>query len=77
MNTEVTDPKEWPAVVINYTNWKGMTHTRIITPIRFFFGSTEYHPTPQYLLLARDEEIEEDRVFAVQHIHEWGVTSND
>lgn len=75
MVTEIIDPNEWPAVVIDYTNWQGIRRNRVITPKRFYFGSTEYHPTPQYLLLARDEEVGEDRVFAVKDIHQWGITN--
>ena len=39
----------------SYKNWRGETGLRAITPIETWFGSTKWHPEPQWLLKARDE----------------------
>lgn len=50
---------------VEYTNWRGETGIRTIKPIRLWFGSTEYHPTPQWLLKAFDVDKGAERDFAV------------
>lgn len=39
-----------------YTNWKGKTELRKVRPIEVWFGSTQYHEEPQWLLRAFDVE---------------------
>ena len=55
--------------VIDYTNWRGVRGTRVIVPQRLFFGVTEHHPVPQWLLDARDLDKGEMRTFALKDIH--------
>lgn len=60
-------------VVINYTNWKGVTALRRIIPKKIFFGSTEWHKEEQWLLEALDVDKNADRSFAVKDIKSWQV----
>jgi len=60
-------------VVINYTNWKGVTAFRRIIPKKIFFGSTEWHKEEQWLLEAFDVDKNADRSFAVKDIKSWQV----
>lgn len=60
-------------VVINYTNWKGVTAFRRIIPKKIFFGSTEWHKEEQWLLEAYDVDKNADRSFAVKDIKSWQV----
>ena len=45
-----------PSFTGRYRNWRGETRTRTITPIRIWYGSTRWHPEPQWLVQAIDEE---------------------
>lgn len=65
--------KQPDVVVIRYTNYKGKTRNRSIYPLRIFFGSTEYHKTPQWLLEAVDLGKDAKRMFAIKDINEWGI----
>lgn len=58
-------------VTIVYTNWKGETGVRSITPKVFFWGSTQYHPELQWLVTAYDEDKQEDRTFALKDVLNW------
>lgn len=58
-------------VDIYYTNWKGIAKYRRITPMKISFESNEWHPEPQWLLTAYDEEKEAVRHFAMKDIEEW------
>jgi predicted DNA-binding transcriptional regulator YafY len=53
---------------ILYRNYKGETRLRKITPIEVWFGSTEWHPIPQWMLKATDTEKNEIRDFAMADI---------
>lgn len=53
-------------VTLTYTNWKGETAQRRIIPRRIWWGSTEWHPEPQWLLTALDVDKGEDRDFALK-----------
>lgn len=57
----VGEPLELP-----YKNWRGEISTRKIQPIRIEFGATEWHPEPQWLLVARDIEKNAERSFALR-----------
>lgn len=50
---------------ITYTNYKGHTAERRITPSLVWFGATEWHPEPQWLLRAYDHDRQADRDFAL------------
>lgn len=58
-------------VIIDYTNWKGQRAPRRIVPKRIYFGTTEYHKTPQWLLVAYCLRKRAERTFAVKDIHMW------
>lgn len=53
-------------IKVIYTNWKGKTRERTITPTAIFFGETQYHPETQWLVEAVDMEILEPRLFALK-----------
>jgi hypothetical protein len=54
-----------PTLSVIYTNYRGETAIRKIQPKSIRFGSTEWHPEPQWLLLALDIEKNADREFAL------------
>lgn len=62
------------AVIIDYTNWRGEQRERHIVPQYIVFGSTEYHPGQQWLLVAHDLEKGVRRTFAMDCIHSWRNT---
>ena len=59
------------AIEILYTNYRGETARRRIVPGSLRYGSTEYHPEPQWLLEAFDLEKKAERTFAMHDIAEW------
>lgn len=59
------------AVIIDYTNWRGERSERTIEPKMVEFAATEWHPEPQWLLLAWDFGKREYRQFAMKDIHSW------
>lgn len=75
MNIIVKFPKKDRAL-INYTNWEGATSDRFIEPLYIWFGATEYHKTPQFLLNAIDLEKNAERNFAMHDIHSIYVYYN-
>lgn len=48
-----------------YTNWRGECGVRHAIPRKVWFGSTEWHPEPQWLLTAFDVEKKAERDFAL------------
>lgn len=61
----MTAPLDQPDLRVRYTNYRGETATRQIRPVRLWFGSTEWHPEPQWLLTAVDMGKGELRDFAM------------
>jgi predicted DNA-binding transcriptional regulator YafY len=59
------------AVVIDYTNWRGERSERTVRPIRFYFGSSQWHPRMQWLMEAFDTSKSTNLVFALGGIHSW------
>ena len=57
-------------ITTSYTNWKGKRRLRTLTPLQMVFGSTKWHPDPQWLIRARDEDIDEKRAKALKIMHE-------
>lgn len=55
-------------VVIGYTNWRGEYAEREIVPLHVWFGATDWHPEPQWLLKATDVAKGAERDFAVKDI---------
>jgi len=58
-------------IYFDYKNWRGETATRHVRPIRIWFGSTQYHPTPQWLLTAVDLDKNAERDFAMADMSGW------
>lgn len=48
-----------------YANYRGERSVRYATPRRWWFGSTEYHPEPQWIMTALDHDKDQLRDFAV------------
>lgn len=55
-------------IKITYTNHKNETTERLILPIGIWYGTTEWHPTEQWFLKAKDLDKGERRDFAMVHI---------
>lgn len=64
-------------VVIDYTNWRGEHGERRVIPQRIWFGSTEWHPEPQWLLDAFDIERGANRSFTMAEIRAWRPSARD
>ena len=60
------------AVHLDYTNWKGERRWRRVLPQSLWYGTTSYHPTPQWFIRAVDLEKNAVRDFADKDLH--GVT---
>lgn len=65
----VSDPaNQAQAVRIRYRNYRGETAVRHIKPCHIWFGSTSWHPEPQWLLEAIDLDKGAERSFALSDI---------
>lgn len=51
---------------MTYKNWRGDVGDRHVTPIKIIFGSTEWHPEPQWLMIAWGHDKAAERAFAVK-----------
>lgn len=60
-------------VAIVYTNYRGERAERLILPERLWFGSTDWHPDPQWFLDAVDLGRRQVRSFAVRDIERFSV----
>ena len=58
-------------VEILYTNYRGEKDWRCIQPMRVWFGATEWHSEPQWLLDAIDKSRDVERSFAMRDIEVW------
>ena len=56
-------------VELDYTNWKGERRLRRVLPHELWYGTTNYHPTPQWFIRAIDLEKNAMRDFALRDIH--------
>lgn len=56
-----------------YTNHGGKTAQRRFLPIRIYFGATEWHTNPQWLMEAFDIDKQALRTFAMADISEWSA----
>jgi hypothetical protein len=54
-----------------YTNHRGETAERTIRPLHVWFGSTQWHTDPQWLLKAVDMQKNEERDFALKDVKQW------
>jgi hypothetical protein len=55
-----------PPIKFQYTNYRGETAMRAVLLIRIEFGSTEWHPEPQWLLHGVDVDKAMSRTFALR-----------
>lgn len=60
-------------VLIEYTNWEGATAPREIAPFGLWFGATQWHPVPQWMLRAVDVASGRVKDFAMADIRAWGA----
>ena len=60
-------------IKVRYTNYRGETAVRLIVPVRFFWGSNEYHKEEQWLVEVFDVERNAIRIYALKDIKEWFV----
>lgn len=58
--------REEEVVEIVYTNHRGETRARRILPMDLYFGTSEWHDEPQWLLSAVDVERGVCRTFAMK-----------
>lgn len=61
-----------PARII-YTNYRGETAERTITPKRVWYGISDWHPEPQWFLTAFDHDKNADRDFALRDFGSAGL----
>jgi predicted DNA-binding transcriptional regulator YafY len=71
-----TDP-EAQKVTIRYRNYRGETGIRHIRPSRIWFGSTSWHPDPQWVLEAVDLDKGAERSFAMSDILNFDCSEQD
>lgn len=45
-----------PILSVDFTNWKGDRRRRRLIPVELWFGSTNWHPKPQYLMKCMDAD---------------------
>lgn len=55
-------------IKVLYKNWRGEEGVRKIIPLQIYFGSTEFHPTEQWLLKVWDCEKDDYRIYAFMDI---------
>lgn len=53
---------------VTYYNYKNVTSERVIIPINVWYGTTEYHPKPNWLLTCFDVEKKAYRDFSMLDI---------
>ncbi|TAL51163.1 hypothetical protein EPN81_00685 [Patescibacteria group bacterium] len=63
-------------VEILYTNYRNETALRRIVPRAIRFGSSDWHPEPQWLLDAYDLQKNAERSFAMSDIQSWQPCSS-
>ncbi len=71
MTDTISILNEEKIVVAAYKNWKGVVSERRFMPFEIFFGTTEWHPEPQWLLRALDMDKQEVRFFALKDFSNW------
>lgn len=76
VTTKVTashDLGDGDGVKIDYTNYRGERRWHHIRPVRVVYGTTFWHPSPQWLLTAFSFDKGEFRDYAMCGIHVWKV----
>lgn len=54
--------------VFEYINHKGIKSARDVIPMSLYFGSTDFHPENQWLIVAYDLDKHRERTFALKYI---------
>ena len=57
---------DYPPLMVNYTNWRGVRSVRRIVPVGVWFGSSRWHPEDQFFMSAWDVDKAEMRDFAIR-----------
>lgn len=57
--------------VVQYTNWKGVTSKRVFAGYDIWYGTTEWHPEPQWFIKGFDLKKKEWRDFALKDMKPW------
>lgn len=57
--------------MIDYTNHRGERRERRIVPYALEFETSEWHPEPQWVVVAKDLDKDAVRSFPVLNIHGW------
>ena len=64
-------------VKLLYKNWRNETAIRTVLPKRIYFGSTEWHPTPGWIMVVHDIDRDAEREYFMADIEEWGVNDQE
>ena len=64
-------------LTITYTNYRGETSVRRITPMALYYGRSEWHEGWQWILRARDLDKDEVREFALKDFGAPATARND
>lgn len=63
-------------LIVTYRNWRGEVSERRILPILIRYGTSKWHPEPQWLMLATDVDKGEEREFALKGFGASDVPAN-
>lgn len=66
-----------PPLVFTYTNHRGVTAVRRVTPTSVYYGTTEHHPEPCWLLRAFDHDKQSVRDFDLRRVVNPEFTQED
>lgn len=61
-----------PTLTMVYQNWQGKIGDRTVQPTGIAYGSTEWHPEPQWFLEAFDVDKQALRQFALNDVIRFG-----
>lgn len=56
------------AQTLTYTNHRGETAKRRVIPWRLYYGSTQWHPQPQWMIKVWDVDRQAERDYALSGI---------
>ena len=62
-------------LVFDYENYRGNKETRRVLPKRIWFGVTDWHPEPQWILDGFDLDRNALRSFAIDHISSFSANT--
>ena len=62
---------------MTYTNYRGERADRLVLPQRVWFGATDWHPQPQWLMDAYDFDREALRSFAIGDVEGFERVDTD